>query len=73
VLPTKLWIICVSSFRENFDSFGQAVSEEKTLEIDQAEENYFLWQPCLETDRDEMSNLDRRSSKDVFYQISVHL
>ena len=33
----------------------------------------FLWQPCLETDRDEMSNLDRRSSKDVFYHISVHL
>ena len=31
------------------------------------------WMPCLLTDRDEMSNLYRRPSIDVFYQVSVHL
>ena len=30
-----------------------------------------LWQPCLLTDQNEMSN--RGPSKDAFYQISVHL
>jgi hypothetical protein len=34
---TKFWFISLSRFREDFDSFGQAVSEEKTLEIDQPE------------------------------------
>jgi hypothetical protein len=32
-----------------------------------------LWQPCLLTDRDEMSNLYRGPSIDVSYQVSVHL
>ena len=32
-----------------------------------------LWQPCLLTNRDEMSNLYREPSIDAFYQISVHL
>ena len=32
-----------------------------------------LWRPCLLTDRDEMSNLYRRPSKDAPYQVSVHL
>jgi hypothetical protein len=35
--------------------------------------NNLLWQPCFKTDRDEMRYLDRRPSKDAFYQISVHL
>jgi hypothetical protein len=31
-----------------------------------------LWQPCLLTDRDEMSNLYRGPSIDAPYQVSVH-
>jgi hypothetical protein len=32
-----------------------------------------LWQPCLLTDWDEMSNLYRGPSIDASYQVSVHL
>ena len=32
-----------------------------------------LWQPCLFTDRDEMSNLYRGPSTDASYQVLVHL
>ena len=32
-----------------------------------------LWQPCLLTDRDEMSNCNRWHSIDASYQVSVHL
>jgi hypothetical protein len=32
-----------------------------------------LWWPCLLTDRDEMSNLNRGHSIDASYQVSVHL
>jgi hypothetical protein len=32
-----------------------------------------LWQPCLLTDRDEMSNLYRGLSKVASYQVSIHL
>jgi hypothetical protein len=32
-----------------------------------------LWQPCLSTDRDEMSNLYRRPSIYAYYQVLVHL
>ena len=32
-----------------------------------------LWQPCLLTDRDEMSNLYRGPAIDASYQVSVHL
>jgi hypothetical protein len=32
-----------------------------------------LWQPCLLTDRDEISNLYRGPSKDAFYQVTVDL
>ena len=32
-----------------------------------------LWQPCLLTDRNEMSILYRGPSKDASYQISIHL
>jgi hypothetical protein len=32
-----------------------------------------LWRPCLLTDRDEMSNLNRGSSIDASDQVSVHL
>ena len=32
-----------------------------------------LWRPCLETGRDEMSNLYKEPSIDASYQVSVHL
>jgi hypothetical protein len=32
-----------------------------------------LWQPCLLTDRNEMSNLYRGHAIDASYQVSVHL
>ena len=34
---------------------------------------YWLRQPCLLTDRNEMSNLHREPSIDASYQVSVHL
>jgi hypothetical protein len=33
----------------------------------------FRWEPCLLTDRDEISNLHRGHSIDASYQVSVHL
>jgi hypothetical protein len=33
----------------------------------------YLWWPCLLTDREEMSNLNRGPSIDDSYQVSVHL
>jgi hypothetical protein len=33
----------------------------------------FWWEPCLLTDRDEMSNLHRGHSIDASYQVLVHL
>jgi hypothetical protein len=59
VLPTK------------FGSFGKAVSEEIFLEI--TRNKNWLCLPCLLTDRDEMNNLYRGHSIDVFYQDLVHL
>jgi hypothetical protein len=40
-------------------------------EIDQPETK--LWQPCLLTDRNEMSYLNRGISIDASYQVLVHL
>ena len=46
----------------------------RSLEINHPETRIdCLWQPCLLTNRDEMSNLYRGSSIDVSYQVSVHL
>ena len=47
--------------------------QRRFLEIDQPEKKNFLWQPCLLTDWDEMSNLYRGPSIDASYQVSVHL
>ena len=60
-------------FLPNFDSFGQAVSEENFFRNQPIRNKNGLWQPCLLTDRDEMSNLYRGPSIDVSYQVSVHL
>jgi hypothetical protein len=32
-----------------------------------------LWQPCMQSDRDEMSNLYRGPAIDASYQVSIHL
>ena len=61
-------------FLPSFDSFGQAVSEEKNiLEINPIRNKNCLWWPCLLTDRDEMSNLYKGHAIDASYQVSVHL
>ena len=61
-------------FLTSFDSFGQAVSEERRFFRNQPIRNKnCLWWPCLLTDRDEMSNLYKGPSIDASYLISVHL
>jgi hypothetical protein len=61
MLPTK------------FRFIGQAFSEEKIFSNPPIKNKNCLWQPCLLTDRDEMSNLYRGPSIDASYQASVHL
>jgi hypothetical protein len=57
----------------SFGSFGQAVSEEKIFKNRPIRNKNCLWQPCLLTNRDEMSNLHRGPSIDASYQVSVQL
>jgi hypothetical protein len=52
-----------TKFRLNWLS---SFREEDFLEID-------LWQPCLLTNQEEMSNLYKGPSIDASYQVSVHL
>ena len=59
-------------FLPSFGSFGQAVSEEIFKNRPIRNKNC-LWWPCLLTDQDEMSILDRGPSIDASYQVSVHL
>jgi hypothetical protein len=59
-------------FLPSFGSFGQTVSEEKNLKIQPIRNKNRLWQPCLLTDRDGMSNLYIEPSIDTSYQISNH-
>jgi hypothetical protein len=59
-------------FPSSFGSFGQAVSE-KIVRNQPTRNKNCLWQPCLLTDRDEISNLYRGPSIDVSYQVSVQL
>jgi hypothetical protein len=54
-------------------SFGQAVSEEKIFKNRPIRNKNCLWRPCLLMDRDRMSNLQRGTSIDASYQVSVHL
>ena len=60
-------------FPPSFGSFGQAVSEKKIFRNQPTRNKNCLWQPCLLTDRDEISNLYRGPSIDASYQVSVHL
>ena len=59
-------------FLPSFGSFGRAVSEEKILLNRPIRNKNCLWWPCLSTDRNEMSNLNRRPFIDASYQVSVH-
>jgi hypothetical protein len=60
-------------FLPSFGSFGQTVSEEKNFKNQPIRNKSRLWQSCLLTDRDKMSNLYREPSIDASYQVSVHL
>ena len=60
-------------FLPSFGSFGKVVSEEKIFRNPPIRNKNCLWQTCLLTNRDEMSNLYRGPSIHAFYQISVHL
>jgi hypothetical protein len=60
-------------FLLSFGSFGKTVSEEKNFKNQPIRNKSCLWQSCLLTDWDEMSNLYRRPSIDASYQVSVHL
>ena len=60
-------------FLPSFGSFGQTVSEEKNLTNQPIRNKNRLWRPCLLTDRDGMSNLDRGPSIEASYQASYHL
>jgi hypothetical protein len=59
-------------FLPSFGSFGQTVSEEKNFKNQPIRNKSRLWQSCLLTDRDKMSNLYRGLSI-ASYQVSVHL
>jgi hypothetical protein len=60
-------------FPTSFGSFGQAVSEKKIFRNQPTSKKNCLWQPCLLTDRDGMSNLYRGPSIDASYQVLVQL
>jgi hypothetical protein len=53
--------------------FGQAVSEERIFRNRPIRNKHCLWRPCLLMNRDEMSNLYRRLSKDAPYQVLIQL
>jgi hypothetical protein len=61
MLPTKFQFIWPRGFREDF-FMNQPIRNKNCL-----------WQPCLLTDRDEISSLYRGPSIDVSFQVSVHL
>ena len=73
------WAIFIEDFHicflPSFGSFGKAVSEEKIFRNWPIKNKNYLWQPCLSTDREEMSILHRRPPIDdtCTYQVSVHL
>ena len=60
-------------FLPSFGSFGQAVSEEKIFKNRPIRNKNCLWQSCVVMDHNKMSTLQRGSSIDASYQVSVHL
>jgi phosphotransacetylase len=61
MLPTKFRFILPSGFREEI--LKSAIQKQESP----------VWRPCLLTDRDEISSLNRGPSIDAFDQVSVHL
>ena len=59
-------------FLSSFDSFGQAVSDEKIFYELPNQQQELPVRPCLLMDPDEISNLYRGPSIDATYQVSVH-
>jgi hypothetical protein len=60
-------------FPPSLDSFGEAVSEKNIFRNRPIRNKNCLWQPCLLTNREEMSILYREPSIDASYQVSVHM
>ena len=60
-------------FLPSFDSFDQAVSEEKIFRNSPVRNKNCLWWPCLLREWDDMSNLYIRPSIDASYLVSIHL
>jgi hypothetical protein len=60
-------------FPPNCGSFGKAVSEKKIFRNRPTRNKNCLWQPCLLTDRDIITNLYNVPSIYVSYKVSVHL
>jgi hypothetical protein len=54
-------------FLSSFGSFGQTVSEKKIFRNRPIRNKNGLWQPCLLTDWDKMSNLYREPAIDASY------
>jgi hypothetical protein len=61
MLHTKFWFIWPSGFGEDF--FRNLPTRNKNC----------LWQPCLLSKRDKMSNVYKVPSIDASYYVSVHL
>jgi hypothetical protein len=59
-------------FLSSFDSFGQAVSDEKIFYELTNQQQELPVRPCLLMDPDEISNLYRGPSIDATYQVSVY-
>jgi hypothetical protein len=57
----------------SFGSFSKVVSEEKIKNNRPIRNKNCQWRPCLLMDHDKMGSLNRGSSIDATYQISVHL
>ena len=62
MLPTKFRCICPNGFKVEESKKNKSIRN-----------NHCLWRPCLLTDWDGMSNLDRGPSIDASYQVSDHL
>ena len=60
-------------FLLRFGSFGPVVAEEKIFRNRSIRNKNCLWQPCLLTNRDQISNLYRGPSINAPYPVSVHL
>ena len=84
-----LWRPCLLTDRDEISNLYRGSSIDASYQISVHQAKWFLrrrlfryqpirnknclWQPCLLTEREEMSNLYRGPSIDTSYQVSVHL